>query len=81
MSPRSTIVGGGAYFALLSQIPEPYGRYAYGAVFLVGLVATVVPAPAAGSRWLPLYRAMNFVALNFGQATNKACPDPRAHDT
>lgn len=57
----------------LTQLPEPYSSWVgYGliGVGIVGLVATQIPAPADGSRLMPVYRALSVLAANWGQAVN-----------
>ena len=57
----------------LTQLPDPYSAwvgYALIAVGAIGLVSTQIPAPPNGSKLWPLYRALNFLAANWGQAVN-----------
>ncbi|MBO1326842.1 hypothetical protein K2X14_17250 [Acetobacter sp. TBRC 12305] len=57
----------------LTQLPDPYSAwvgYALIAVGAIGLVCTQIPAPPDGSKLWPLYRALSFVAANWGQAVN-----------
>jgi hypothetical protein len=59
---------------LIAGIPGvgPLLPYLAVAVAVCAALATSLPRPAAGSAWLPVYGAINFVALNFGKAKN-AC--------
>lgn len=62
--------------ALLLVLPEPYAAWASiaCAVFAgAGLAATAIPMPSdqSGKLWL-LYRALNFIAMNWKYAANAA---------
>lgn len=60
--------------ALIALIPTQYIPYATAAVAVAAAVSTVLPVPAATSTsaYASVYRLMQFVAFNFGKATNKA---------
>jgi hypothetical protein len=72
----SAVVSGLSPLALLLALPQPYAAWAgiACAVFAgAGLAATQIPLPAnqTGKLWL-LYRALNFLALNWKYAANAA---------
>lgn len=72
----SAVVSGLSPLALLLALPQPYAGWAAiaCAVFAgAGLAATQIPLPAhqTGKLWL-LYRALNFLALNWKYAANAA---------
>ncbi|MFT8655970.1 MAG: hypothetical protein ABF785_04670 [Acetobacter papayae] len=72
----SAVVSGLSPLALLLALPQPYAGWAgiACAVFAgAGLAATQIPLPAnqSGKLWL-LYRALNFLALNWKCAANAA---------
>lgn len=69
-------VGGFSPLALLLALPQPYSQYAAIACAVLagaGLAATQIPLPAdqSGKLWF-LYRALNFLALNWQKAANAA---------
>ncbi|MBS4075414.1 hypothetical protein KGY14_09450 [Ameyamaea chiangmaiensis] len=59
---------------LLSCLPDSDLRYVAFVIVACKLVTVCVPAPADTSRWLPLYRLVNAVALNIGWARNRFDP-------
>ncbi|GBQ32323.1 hypothetical protein HLH34_04515 [Gluconacetobacter azotocaptans] len=61
----------GALSALLLCLPAQYSLYAAWLVVTCAAISAGVPAPAPGSRWGPIYRAINVVALNVGWAANR----------
>ncbi|MBO1329233.1 hypothetical protein OQ496_12760 [Acetobacter suratthaniensis] len=72
----TAVVSGLSPLALLLALPQPYAGWAAiaCAVFAgAGLAATQIPLPAnpSGKLWL-LYRALNFLALNWKYAANAA---------
>ena len=62
--------------ALVMALPEPYATWVlYACVIFAcaGLAATQIPVPASpGSKLLPLYRILNFLAANWKYAANTA---------
>ena len=70
------VVGGLSPLTLLLALPQPYAGWAgiACAVFAgAGFAATQIPLPAdqTGKLWL-MYRALNFLALNWKYAANAA---------
>lgn len=70
------VVGGLSPLAILLTLPQPYAAWAgiACAVFAgAGFAATQIPLPdnQSGKLWL-LYRALNFLALNWKYAANAA---------
>lgn len=62
-------------FTLLATIPQPYATwvsYVLAAMAAIGMIATVIPAPDEGSKWMPLYRVLQFLASNYGEAINES---------
>lgn len=62
--------------ALMAQ--DGYGAYVPYAVlafFAASIAQTVVPPPAPGSHWLPVYRILSLLAANFGYAKNSNVPE------
>ena len=60
--------------ALLAMIPTQYIPYVTAGVMICAALSVVLPVPAATSTsaYASVYRLMQFVAFNFGKATNKA---------
>ena len=59
----------------LTQLPQPYAHWVeigLSIAAILGFVATQIPAPPAGSKLWPVYRALNVFAANWGQAANAA---------
>lgn len=72
----SAVVSGLSPLALLLALPQPYAGWAAIACAVAagaGLAATQIPLPSnqTGKLWL-LYRALNFLALNWKYAANAA---------
>lgn len=66
---------GSALLLAVTQLPMPYAQWVdwlLVACAIVGLVATQIPAPAAGSKLWPIYNAISFLAANWGHAANAA---------
>jgi len=59
---------------LLALIPAQYIPYMTAAVTIVAALSVVLPVPAATSTstYASVYRLLQFVAFNFGKASNKA---------
>lgn len=64
---------GGALLVGITQLPSPYAGW-LGSVLIgvgiVGIVATQIPAPPQGSKLWPMYRVLNYLGANWGQAIN-----------
>ena len=59
----------------LLTLPQPYSHWVEIGLAIfggVGLVAMTIPAPPAGSKWVPAYKVISFFAANWGEATNIA---------
>lgn len=66
---------GSTLLLAVTQLPMPYAQWVdWGLVAcaIVGLAATQIPAPVAGSKLWPLYNAISFLSANWGQAANAA---------
>lgn len=57
----------------LTQLPPPYSHWVGDVLMglgIIGLVGTRIPAPEDGSRWMPAYRVLSYLASNWGEAVN-----------
>lgn len=65
----------GMVITLLTELPAPYDKYGWWALSIlgaIGLIATQIPKPADGSKWMPVYKVLSILALNWGEAANAA---------
>ena len=69
---------------LLAAVPTQYLPWVTGAVAIASVLATQIPPPPANPATLPqkvwyaVYRAVNFVSINFGHARNATDPTTKA---
>lgn len=75
-SGTAAVVGGVSPLALLLSLPQPYAGWAaiaFAVLAGAGLAATQITLPTnqSGKLWM-LYRAINFLAMNWKQAANAA---------
>ena len=57
----------------LTQLPAPYSQWVGDALMglgIIGLIGTQIPAPKEGSKWMPAYKVLSYLATNWGQAVN-----------
>lgn len=62
-----------AIIVALTQLPPPYSHWVGDALMglgVIGLIGTQIPAPKEGSKWMPAYRVLSYLAANWGQAVN-----------
>jgi Mg2+/citrate symporter len=58
---------------LLALIPADVLAYITAAISIVAIIMTVMPKPASDTGFYAVvYKALNFVAMNFGKAKNAA---------
>jgi len=60
-----------------SLVPQSYTGYFTAAVTICAALATVIPPQSSGALAL-IYKFVNFVALNFGQAKNATAENNNA---
>lgn len=62
--------------AALALVPGigPYLVYAPIVIAVCNIITVVVPPPAAGSRWVGVYKLVSAIALNLGHAANAVPP-------
>lgn len=54
----------------LSQVPAPWDTVVCAIIIVCGAVTAVIPAPEEQSAWLPTYKVVSVIGLNFGWAAN-----------
>lgn len=55
---------------VVSEVPAPWDTILCTVVIICGAIATAVPAPQEGSRWMAAYKLVSVIGLNFGWAAN-----------
>jgi hypothetical protein len=55
--------------------PAAVATYAPLVSAVASLLSAIFPAPAEGSRWVPVRRILDILAMNFGHATNRTMAD------
>jgi hypothetical protein len=64
-----------ALLAVLGLSPEQAALVALVVPTVASLLAAVLPQPAEGSRWAPVRRILDILALNVGSAANRTVAD------
>lgn len=66
--PGLTLTGA---VSALATLPAPYDRWVSGVMAVSAVTCAVWAEPAPGSRWAPVYKVLNILAVNFYKARNQ----------